>query len=53
VHLLLVALLLIIFPFSKLLPVPGVFFSPTRNQADNPREKRHQPSWVAKPPADS
>ncbi len=53
VHLLLVALLLIIFPFSKLLHVPGVFFSPTRNQADNPREKRHQPSWVAKPPAGS
>ncbi|MCP3688590.1 MAG: nitrate reductase, partial [Gammaproteobacteria bacterium] len=53
VHLLLVALLLIIFPFSKLLHVPGVFFSPTRNQVDNPREKRHQPSWVAKPPAGS
>ncbi|MCP4488637.1 MAG: nitrate reductase [Gammaproteobacteria bacterium] len=53
VHLLLVALLLIIFPFSKLLHVPGVFFSPTRNQADNPREKRHRPSWVAKPPTGS
>ncbi len=53
VHLLLVALLLIIFPFSKLLHVPGVFFSPTRNQTDNPREKRYQPSWVAKPPAGS
>lgn len=51
VHLLLVALLLIIFPFSKLLHAPGVFFSPTRNQADNPREHRHQPSWVANMPA--
>ena len=43
-HLLLVALLMIIFPFSKLLHAPGVFFSPTRNQIDNPREKRHLPT---------
>jgi nitrate reductase gamma subunit len=43
-HLLLVALLMIIFPFSKLLHAPGVFFSPTRNQIDNPREKRHVPT---------
>lgn len=43
-HLLMVALLMIIFPFSKLLHVPGVFFSPTRNQIDNPREKRHLPT---------
>ena len=41
VHLFLVAILMIIFPFSKLLHAPGVFFSPTRNQVDNPREKRH------------
>lgn len=47
VHLLLVALLMIIFPFSKLLHAPGVFFSPTRNQADNPREKRHLAPWAA------
>ncbi len=47
VHLLLVALLMIIFPFSKLLHAPGVFFSPTRNQADNPRESRHLASWAA------
>ncbi|MEM7563361.1 MAG: respiratory nitrate reductase subunit gamma [Pseudomonadota bacterium] len=40
-HLLLVALLMIIFPFSKLLHAPGVFFSPTRMQIDNAREKRH------------
>ncbi len=38
VHLALVATLMIIFPFSKLLHAPGVFFSPTRNQVDNPRE---------------
>ena len=47
IHLAMVAVLLIIFPFSKLLHAPGVFFSPTRNQADNPREKRHAPSWVS------
>jgi nitrate reductase gamma subunit len=41
VHLALVFILLIIFPFSKLLHAPGVFFSPGRNQVDNPREKRH------------
>ena len=40
-HLALVAVLLIIFPFSKLLHAPGLFFSPSRNQADNPRERRH------------
>lgn len=48
VHLGLVALLMIIFPFSKLLHAPGVFFSPTRNQVDNPRERRHLARWAAK-----
>ncbi len=43
VHLALVAALMIVFPFSKLLHAPGVFFSPSRNQADNTREKRHAP----------
>jgi nitrate reductase gamma subunit len=47
-HLLLVATLMIIFPFSKLLHAPGVFFSPTRNQIDNPREKRHIADWARK-----
>ncbi len=46
-HLSCVALLLLIFPFSKLLHAPGVFFSPTRNQVDNPREHRHLSSWAA------
>ncbi|MDH3220129.1 MAG: respiratory nitrate reductase subunit gamma [Gammaproteobacteria bacterium] len=46
-HLLMVALLMFIFPFSKLLHAPGVFFSPTRNQVDNPREKRHLPTRSA------
>lgn len=48
VHLSLVALLMIVFPFSKLLHAPGVFFSPTRNQVDNPREHRHIADWAAK-----
>jgi len=47
VHLSLVALLIAIFPYSKLLHAPGVFFSPTRNQADNPREARHLSTWAA------
>lgn len=47
VHLALVATLMIIFPISKLLHAPGVFFSPTRNQVDNPREQRHLAPWAA------
>ncbi len=46
-HLSLVALLMIIFPISKLLHAPGLFFSPTRNMSDNPRESRHIASWAA------
>lgn len=48
VHLSLVAILMLVFPFSKLLHAPGVFFSPTRNQVDNPREKRHIADWAKK-----
>ncbi len=48
IHLFLVATLMIIFPVSKLLHAPGVFFSPTRNQIDNPREKRHVVDWALK-----
>ena len=47
VHLGLVGTLMIIFPISKLLHAPGVFFSPTRNQVDNPREQRHLAPWAA------
>ena len=47
VHLSLVLILMFIFPVSKLLHAPGVFFSPTRNQVDNPREKRHLAPWAA------
>ncbi|WP_456404008.1 respiratory nitrate reductase subunit gamma [Thiolapillus sp.] len=48
IHLILVAVLMIIFPYSKLLHGVGVFFSPTRNQVDNPREKRHVADWARK-----
>jgi len=48
VHLGLVAALMIVFPYSKLLHAPGVFFSPSRNQADDPREARHLASWAAR-----
>ena len=47
VHLSLVLALMVIFPFSKLLHGPGLFFSPSRNQVDNPREKRHLAPWAA------
>jgi nitrate reductase gamma subunit len=46
-HLTLVALLMIVFPISKLLHAPGLFFSPTRNQSDDPRESRHLVAWAA------
>lgn len=48
VHLGLVIVLMIVFPISKLLHAPGVFFSPSRNQVDNPREVRHVAPWAAK-----
>ena len=51
IHLTLVALLMIVFPVSKLLHAPGVFFSPTRNQVDNPREQRWTAGWTAIAPA--
>ena len=47
-HLVLVAVLMAVFPFSKLLHAPGLFFSPTRNQADDPRERRHVTPWATK-----
>jgi nitrate reductase gamma subunit len=46
IHLGLAALLFMIFPISKLLHAPGLFFSPTRHMVDNPREARHIASWV-------
>ena len=47
-HLGFVAALMAVFPFSKLLHAPGLFFSPTRNQADDPRERRHVAPWAAR-----
>jgi nitrate reductase gamma subunit len=46
-HLALVALLMLVFPISKLLHAPGLFFSPGRNQADTSRENRHVAAWAA------
>ena len=42
-----VVTLMIVFPFSKLLHVPGVFFAPSRTQVDNAREHRHLAPWAA------
>ena len=47
IHLTLVLILSFIFPISKLLHAPGLFFAPTRNQVDNPREQRHLAPWAA------
>ena len=48
VHLGLVAVLAFVLPISKLLHIPGVFFSPARNQVDNSREVRHISAWAKK-----
>lgn len=47
-HLTLVALLMVVFPFSKLLHAPGIFFSPSLNQLDDARERRHVAGWSAR-----
>ena len=47
IHLTMVLILSFVFPISKLLHAPGLFFSPTRNQVDNPREQRHLSPWAA------
>lgn len=44
-HLFLVSVLLIYFPMSKLVHMPGIFLSPTRNLANNNRKKRHINPW--------
>ena len=44
-HLALVSTLLIYFPFSKLMHMAGVFFSPTRNLPNNTRRVRHVNPW--------
>ncbi|TCS60323.1 respiratory nitrate reductase subunit gamma [Varunaivibrio sulfuroxidans] len=47
IHLGAVIVLFIVFPFSKLLHAPGVFFAPSRNQVDDARDKRHLAAWAA------
>jgi nitrate reductase gamma subunit len=47
-HLGLVIALMIVFPYSKLLHAPGLFFSPTRNQTDTARDNRHIADWAKK-----
>ncbi len=49
-HLFLVSALLAYFPFSKLVHMGGIFFSPTRNLANNNRAKRHVNPWDAPVP---
>jgi nitrate reductase gamma subunit len=45
VHLFLVSVLIAYFPWSKLMHMPGVFLSPTRNLANNNRSVRHVNPW--------
>jgi nitrate reductase gamma subunit len=45
IHLFFVSVLLMYFPFSKLMHLGGVFLSPTRNLTANTREKRHVNPW--------
>ncbi len=45
VHLFLVCVLAMYFPFSKLMHMGGIFMSPTRNLANNSRKKRHVNPW--------
>ncbi len=50
IHLGLVAILMIIFPISKLMHAPGLFFAPSRTQVDNAREFRHLSAWAKQLP---
>jgi nitrate reductase gamma subunit len=45
VHLFLICILLMYFPFSKLMHMGGVFLSPTRNMANDSRMVRHINPW--------
>jgi nitrate reductase gamma subunit len=46
IHFSLVLILLVYFPFSKLMHAWGVLVSPARAQVDNPREVRHVNPWA-------
>lgn len=45
IHLFLICVLLMYFPFSKLMHMGGVFLSPTRNMRANSRKFRHVNPW--------
>lgn len=45
IHLFLVSALLAYFPFSKMMHMAGIFFSPTRNLKNNSRMRRHINPW--------
>ena len=45
IHLFLLSVLIAYFPFSKLMHAGGVFFSPTRNMANDNRARRHINPW--------
>jgi nitrate reductase gamma subunit len=45
VHLFFVSILFLYFPFSKLMHMGGIFFSPTRNMKGNSRQFRIQNPW--------
>jgi nitrate reductase gamma subunit len=44
-HLFLVSVLFAYFPFSKLMHMPGIFLSPSRNLANNNRQQVHVNPW--------
>ncbi|SHN51761.1 sulfate reduction electron transfer complex DsrMKJOP subunit DsrM [Desulfovibrio litoralis] len=44
-HIFLVCILLVYFPFSKLMHMGGIFLSPTRNMPNNSRAVRHVNPW--------
>ena len=46
IHIFMAFVLILIFPISKMLHAPGVFFSPTLNQVDDARKKRHISKWA-------
>lgn len=45
VHVVFVSVLLVYFPFSKLMHMGGIFLSPTRNMKVNTRQVRHVNPW--------
>jgi nitrate reductase gamma subunit len=45
IHLFFVSVLFLYFPFSKLVHLGGIFLSPTRNLANDNRQRRHVNPW--------